>query len=80
MASVRIQAAIEQIVEIEQLEASDEEIGQAMAMIARQNRMTVDQLKPYVDAAFHAAVIRSVLTSKVMQLIRANAEITEIAE
>ena len=80
VASVRIQAAIEQIVEIEQLEASDEEIGQAMAMIARQNRMTVEQLKPYVDAAFHAAVIRSVLTSKVMQLIRANAEITEIAE
>ena len=80
IASIKIQAAIEQIVEIEQLEASDEEIGQAMAMIARQNRMTLEQLKPYVDAAFHAAVIRSVLTSKVMQLIRANAEITEIAE
>ena len=48
-----------------------------MAVIARQNRMTVEQLKPYVDAAFTAAVTRSVLTSKVMQLIRENAQVTE---
>ena len=79
-ASVRAQATIELVVEMEQMEASEEEIGQAMAMIARQNRMTVDQLKPYVDAAFQAAVVRSVLTSKVMKLIRDAAEITEVAE
>ena len=76
-ASVRIQAAIEQIVYTENLEASEEEIGQAMAVIARQNRMTVEQLKPYVDAEFTAAVQRSVLTSKVMKLIRDAAEIEE---
>ena len=76
IASVRVQAAIEQIVELENLEASDEEIGQAVALIARQNNMTVEQLKPYYDAAFKAAVIRSVLTSKVMKLIRDAAEIT----
>ena len=68
--AVRVQAAIEQIVSIENLEASDAEMGEAMAVIARQNRMTVEQLKPYVDAAFTAAVQRSVLTSKVMKLIR----------
>ena len=79
-ASVRVQAAIELVVEMERLEASEEEIGQAMAMIARQNRMTLEQLKPYVDAAFQAAVVRSVLTSKVMKLIRDAAEITEVAE
>ena len=79
-ASVRVQAAIELVVEMEQLEASEEEIGQALAMIARQNRMTVEQMKPYVDSAFHAAVVRSVLTSKVMKLIRDAAEITETAE
>ena len=79
-ASVRIQAAIELVVEMEQLEASEEEIGQALAMIARQNRMTLEQLKPYVNAAFQAAVVRSVLTSKVMKLIRDTAEITEKAE
>ena len=76
IASVKVQAAIEQIVDLENLEASEEEIGQAVALIARQNNMTVEQLKPYYDAQFKAAVIRSVLTSKVMKLIRDAAEIT----
>ena len=68
--SVKVQAAIEQIVAIEELTASQQEMGEAMAVIARQNRMTVEQLKPFVDAEFTAAVERSVLTSKVMKLIR----------
>ena len=75
--SVRIQAAIEQIVYLENLEATKEEIGEAVAVIARQNNMTLEQLKPYYDAEFEAAVIRSVLTTKVMRLVRDNAEITE---
>ncbi len=75
--SVRVQATIEEIVDCEQLQASEEEIGQAVALIARQNNMTLEQLKPYYDAEFRQAVIRSVLTSKVMQLIRDNAVITE---
>ena len=75
--SVRIQAAIEQVVYLENMEASKDEIGEAVAVIARQNNMTVEQLKPYYDAEFEAAVVRSVLTSKVMKLIRDAAEITE---
>ena len=70
VASVKVQAAIEEIVSIENLEATAEEMGEAMAVIARQNRLTVEQLKQYVDAEFTAAVTRSVLTSKVMKLIR----------
>ena len=73
--SIRAQAVIERIVELEKLEATQEEIGQALVMIARQNRMTVDQLKPHYDAEFEKAVIRSVLTAKVMKLIRDAAEI-----
>ena len=76
--SIRLQAAIEQIVSIENLEATEEEIGKAVAVIARQNNMTLEQLKPYYDAQFEAAVVRSVLTSKVMSLIREAAEITEV--
>ena len=78
VASVKVQAAIEQIVAIENLEATKEEIGEAVAVIARQNRMTVEQLKPYYDAEFEAAVVRSVLTSKAMRLIRDAAEITTV--
>ena len=76
-ASIRGQAAIEQIVSLENLEATKEEIGEALALIARQNNMTLEQLKPYYDAQFEAAVVRSVLTSKVMRLIRDAADVTE---
>ena len=78
VASVKIQAAIEQVVYTEQLEATKEELGQAMAVLARQNHLTLEQLQPYVDAEFEAAVVRSVLTTKVMKLIREAADIEEI--
>ena len=73
--SIRTQAAIETIVEMENLEASDEEIGQAVALIARQNNMTVEQLMPHYTPEFKAAVMRSVLTTKAMQLVRDHANI-----
>ena len=72
-----IRATIELIADLEQLEATKEEIGEAVAIIARQNNMTIEQLKPYYDAEFEAAVVRSVQTSKVMKLIRDNAVVTE---
>ena len=74
--SVRIQAAIELIVELEGLEATKEEIGEAVALVCRQNDLTLEQLKPYYDAEFEAALIRSVLTGKAMELVRACAQIT----
>ena len=76
-ASVKVQAAIDRIVELENLEATQEEIGEALALIARQNGMEVEQLKSMYDAEMEQAIIRSVLTTKAMELIRANAEIVE---
>ena len=75
VSSVKVQAAIEQIVSVENLEATREEIGEAVALIARQNNMTVEQLKPYYDAEFEAAVVRSVLTSKALKLVRDEADV-----
>ena len=66
------------IVEMEKLEAAEDEIGQALAVIARQNNMTVEQLKGYYDAEFERAVVKSVLTSKVMRLIRDAADVTVV--
>ena len=80
VASIRLQAAVEQIVSLENLEATDEEIGKTLAAVARQNNMTLEQIKPYYDGEFKAALIRNVLTGKVMCLIRDAAEITEVAE
>ena len=76
--AVKMQAAIELIADLEQLEASKEEIGEALAIVARQNNMTVEQIQPYYDAEFEQALIRSVLTGKVMHLIRENAIVTEV--
>ena len=75
-AALRNFAAVDRIVELEKLEATQQEIGEAIALICRQNGMTAEQLKPYYNAEFEEAVIRSVMTTKVMQLIRDNADIT----
>ena len=76
--AVKMQATIELMADLEQLEASKEEISEAVAIVARQNNMTVEQLKPYYDAEFEQAIIRSVLTGKVMAFIREAAIITEV--
>ena len=75
--AIRCRAAIDEIVQLESLEATEEEIGNALAVIARHNNVTIDDLKSQYDAAFEQAVVNSVLTGKVMKLIRDNAVITE---
>ena len=77
-AELRKAAAVRKIVELENLEVSQEEIGETVAVICRQNGMTVEQLKPHYDAEFEQAVIKSILTGKVMDLIRDAAEITVV--
>ena len=78
LVSLRIQAAVEQIVELENLTAEEDEINKAVALVAQQNNMTLEELKPFYDAEFEAAIVRSVLTSKAVKLVRDNAVITEI--
>ena len=76
-ATLRNQAAIEKIVELENLEVDQTDVARALAVVCRQNNMTMEQLKPYCDDEFQRAINRSVLTSKVMSLIRENADIAE---
>ena len=75
--AIRSRAAIDEIVQIEGLTADEEDIGRALAIIARHNNITVEQLKEQYDAALEQAVINSVLSGKVMQLIRAAAIVEE---
>ena len=76
-AALRRDATVEEIVRLEKLEPTEQEIGEAIALICRQNNITVEDFKPYYDAEFEAAVKKSVLTSKVMGLIRDSAIIVE---
>ena len=75
--SVRVQVTIDRIAELEKLEATKAEIDEAVAVVARQNHMTVEQLKPYYNEEFEQAIIKSVLAGKAMALIRETAVITE---
>ena len=77
-ASLKTRAAIEKIVELENIRASEDEVGKAIALVAQQNNMTVEQLKPYYTAEFEEAVIKSLLTGKVMSLIREHAHVTVV--
>ncbi|MBE6978731.1 MAG: trigger factor [Ruminococcaceae bacterium] len=74
--AVKLEATIEEIVSIENLEATEAEIDEAVDVVARQNHMTVEELKPYFNAEFQQAIVRSILTGKVMSLIRENATVT----
>ncbi len=78
LAALKNEAAIDRVVEAENLTAEKEEVAQALAMVCRQNNMTMEQIKPYYDEEFEKALIRSVLTGKAMHLIREAAVITEV--
>ena len=77
-AALKNMKAVDEIVALEKLEATKEELAQAVAVIARNNGITVEDLKDYYDAEFEKAVMRSVLTGKVMALIRDAADVTEV--
>ena len=77
LATIKARAAVDEIVRLENLEATKEEIAQALAVICRQNGMTMEQMKEHYDAALEQAVVNSVLTSKAMRLIRDAAVVEE---
>ena len=78
--TIRMQAAIDLIVGMEGLTAGEEDIAQAIAVVARQNGLTVEQLKEHYDAQLEAAIVRSILMSKAMRLLRDTAEITHTSD
>ena len=75
--SLRIAAMVNKIVELEGLEATQAEIGQAIAVVCRQNGITAEQLREYYTPELEKALMQSVLTTKVSQLIRDSAVISE---
>ena len=77
-AALRNMAAVDKIVELENLAATQEELGEAIAVICRNNGITVEQMKEFYDEEFEKAVMRSVLTGKVMALIREAADVMEV--
>ena len=75
--SLRIQVAISEVVKLEKMEVTDEEMEAALEVVCRQNNMSIEMLKPHIDEEFTAAITRSILMGKVMRLIRDAAEVVE---
>ena len=72
-AALRKDAAVNKIIELEKLDVDDKEIEDALNIICRQNGMSMEQLMGYCTPEFEEAVTHSLLTGKVMGLIRENA-------
>ena len=64
--------------ELEKLEVEDKEIHDALSLVCSQNGMSMEQLMQYCTPEFEEAVTHSLLTGKVMGLIRENAVVTVV--
>ena len=71
--AVRIKALVRKVAQLEDLHAAEEDVAQALSEICRANHMTMEELQPYYDDAFAAAVEYSILLAKVTKLIRTTA-------
>lgn len=76
--SIRVRKTVDKIAALENLTADEHEVEHALGHVASQNGITLEQLKGLYNEDFEKAVVRSILTGKVMKLIRDAAEITMI--
>ena len=76
-AAVRMRAAIEKIVELENLVAEQKEIADAYEVVCRRNNITMEQLQENMDENLQKAIENSVLAGKVMRLILDAADLAE---
>lgn len=76
-AALRGDAAVARIAAEEGVEATQQELAQALALVCRQNGMTVEQIRPHYGPELEAQIEQSVIAGKVTALIRDHAQVTE---
>ena len=75
--NLRIRTAIEKIVALENITISQEEMTAAVADVANENHLTAEEMQPYLNDEFYAALQRSLEMKKVMKLVLESAILTE---
>ena len=75
--SLRIQKTAELIAALEGLRETEAELAQEYAAVCRQNGVTMEQLKPYVNDEFEQAVRQNARLKKAIRFVRDHAEVTE---
>ena len=68
----------ERIALLEGLTATDEDYANELAAICRQNGLTMEQLKPHMNAQFEASVRDNIRMKKAIAFVRANADVTVV--
>ena len=76
--SLRIQKAADRIALLEGIAATDEDYANELAAICRQNRMTMEQLRPHINAQFEQSVRDNIRMQKAIAFVRANARVTVV--
>lgn len=74
----KVRVAIERIIELEGIEATQDEINTACEEICRLNDLTAEQFENLYDDDFAEAVHFSVVSDKALKLVRAAAVINEV--
>ena len=74
--ALRIQHSAERIALLEGLRASDEETAEELAGICRQNGMTMEQLRPYLNPEFEQTVAANIRMKKAIAFVRSHAVVT----
>ena len=72
------QQVIAEIAESEHIEADEQSVADAITALCRENNVTIDEIQKYMTEEFQSAVVRSVITDKVLKLIQDEAEITVV--
>lgn len=75
--ALRIQHAAERIALLEGIRASDEEVAEELAGICQQNGMTIEQLRPYMNAEFEQTVAANIRMKKAIAFVRSHAVVTK---
>lgn len=78
--NIQRQMVINQIAEQEKIEADVNSIAEALQEICRENNITVEELQPHMDEKFQEALSQSVLNTKVLNFLLANAVIEEVVK
>ena len=80
LGNIQRQMAINEIAEIEHIEADINSISDAIQEICRENNITVEQLQPHMDEKFQQALGQSVMNTKVLNFLRDNAVIEDVVK
>ena len=75
--SVKVRMALEKIVELEKIEATDEDIVAEYDKLAKMYNMEADKVKAMVPAS---ELVKDIAVSKAIDLVKASAEIKEVAK